>query len=723
MSTFADNLLNGSWNVQCANGEYLAIDPSRRDSAGNPLATTVAARADAAKLTFTQVSAVSATNLLVTAQAGAGKNLSANPQGQVVFTGAAAPQFNAVQLNSSVFALGQGVSGTSGSYATLDTSARTFTLVSGAPQRDAGLFLAPDLPVGAQLWSFSTAQKMVGTPYVYQGAVYLGDGNTLLNCVDMLTGKVLWEYGDGTGSVCPPEVNYANALVFAADGKGLLRAVDLNSGQERWTFQAPGPVYSRPSAYVGNLLVPSSSGVLCCLSTNSGAELWRYPSSGTLSGMFSSPAMGGQTAFVGAWDNKLHAVNVTSGSQVWSYDAGNKVNGDVETDADTVYFGTDNGQLAALRQSDGSQRWVFDTGGIIAGRPLLYGGNVYVGNYAGEFYAVSAATGAQAWKRTFAGAYVGSAAQAADGVVYFNTTTGTLYALDAGSGATLATYTAGGQMDGSAILYSGALYFGTQSGVVASAGQRLSAAFNPVDSVTLLMLSAYANLAAGQAQHDPEQLPAGCTQLGEFRWTASTCFGTGAVLQLRLAGTDRPVAVLALGVQTDTFPTYFDTFDAPLADVPATILGSGAPAGVQANQSLLESYLDIRTAMLAALQPAAGSEVVITGFAGGGALAALAALDLGTPKSGLPALGALSLQSFGAPATGNQAFATLLAQKVPGALRVVSVMDTFPDVLPPAKGYAQSGTPVTIGAAEVITANGCPQNTVSCYHTCLTGRM
>ena len=60
------------------------------------------------------------------------------------------------------------------------------------------------------------------------------DGDTLINGVDLLTGKMEWAYGDGIAAVSSPKVNYAHNLVFISDGTGHLSA----GNQSRYPRQA-----------------------------------------------------------------------------------------------------------------------------------------------------------------------------------------------------------------------------------------------------------------------------------------------------------------------------------------------------------------------------------------------------------------------------------------------------------------------------------------------------
>lgn len=724
MPGFIDNLLAASWAIKAANGGYLGFDPSQVDPTGAPYAITVPSRANAVFFTFSQVQQVSPGNYLVTLHAnGANRYLGVNASGALVFgpVGGAAVNFNAVSVRSTQLLLGQNLTASGGSFANLDSVANRFSMVAGGSGPQARLGLAPPLPQGALLWSSGDPHPVIGTPYIYGGGVFATDGGKLLSCLDQLSGAILWETGEGTAGTCPVEINYANRNAYVGDGTGLLHAVSIDTGAQVWTFQASAPVYARPGAYVDRLYVPSSDGVLYALSSATGAQLWRYPATGNLTGLFSTPATAGQAVFVGGWDQQMHAVDATTGQALWTYQAGDKVNGGIETDAANLYFGVDSNQLVALRQSDGGELWLYPTNGIVSGAPLSVAGNLFFGSIAGDVACVTAATGVKVWQVNV-GAPIASAAQYADGLVYFNTTTGKLYALDAATGTVAASYQAPAPTGGSAVVLSGVAYLAA-GGQIQCLTASMVQDFVPMDLMALLMLSSWTNAPNGQAPVFGG-LPAGWTNLGAFASSQALTFATAGVTTLTLPGTDQAVTAVTFGVDPNDFLIHIDTSAAGLVALPASIGGSAAPAGLQVNAAILASYLAVRTQVLAAVTQGARSSVRVAGLGGGGALAALAALDLSITagKPGMPQVSVVQLVTFGAPALGNAPLANFLSYSLSSILQIVSVTDTTPDLLPAASGYAPTGHRRTIGAVGVTTSPSVDPASFKAYRTSLVGR-
>jgi outer membrane protein assembly factor BamB len=67
-----------------------------------------------------------------------------------------------------------------------------------------------DITRTGQAWSYPLQRKVMATPAVHDGLVYIGDGNGTVHCVDARTGQACWTH-DAGGEI------WASALV--ADGK------------------------------------------------------------------------------------------------------------------------------------------------------------------------------------------------------------------------------------------------------------------------------------------------------------------------------------------------------------------------------------------------------------------------------------------------------------------------------------------------------------------------
>src|SRR5215475_2549911 len=141
----------------------------------------------------------------------------------------------------------------------------------------------------------------------------------------------------------------------------------------------------------------------------------------------------------------------------WQFRAKGQVLSSPAVAGDTVYVGSSDHMLYALDKATGNKKWEFPTESRITSSPAVSAGVVYFGSFDGNFYAVDAATGKEKWKfatpgeRRFAANHLHGASPnaevmpdpfdfylsspvVADGTVYFASGDTSIYALDASTG-------------------------------------------------------------------------------------------------------------------------------------------------------------------------------------------------------------------------------------------------------------------------------------------------
>jgi outer membrane protein assembly factor BamB len=110
----------------------------------------------------------------------------------------------------------------------------------------------------------------------------------------------------------------------------------------------------------------------------------------------------------------------------------------VDPSAGVVYVGSKDDRLYALEASSGKERWAYDAGDAIIGCPTVAGDHVLVGSYDATLHAVDRDVGEAAWTADGVGR-VTSTPRVVDGAVYFADRASDAY-LDDGSGESGALY-------------------------------------------------------------------------------------------------------------------------------------------------------------------------------------------------------------------------------------------------------------------------------------------
>ena len=224
---------------------------------------------------------------------------------------------------------------------------------------------------------------------------------------------------------------------------------------------------------------------------------WSYS---TGNGVYSSPAVVNGVIYVGSLDDKVYALNATTGALIWYYTTG------------AGLFVAGGGQRGGLRRLRGPQgvrpqrrhrrpdlvlhhrlRRLFVAGGgqrgglrrlrgrqgvrpqrhhrrallvlhhrqRLASSPAVANGMVYVGSLDDNIYALNATTGALLWSYT-TGSIVASSPAVANGMVYVGSEDDNVYALNATTGALLWSYTTGAQILSSPAVANGMVYVGSE---------------------------------------------------------------------------------------------------------------------------------------------------------------------------------------------------------------------------------------------------------------------
>ena len=103
------------------------------------------------------------------------------------------------------------------------------------------------------------------------------------------------------------------------------------------------------------------------LAVSNGATIWTYQTGGTVQ---SSPAVANGIVYVGSEDGNVYALSATSGQEIWSVQTGGAVDSSPTVAGGVVYIGSDDHRVYALRASSGAVLWAQSVGGQVTSRPL-----------------------------------------------------------------------------------------------------------------------------------------------------------------------------------------------------------------------------------------------------------------------------------------------------------------------------------------------------------------
>jgi outer membrane protein assembly factor BamB len=187
----------------------------------------------------------------------------------------------------------------------------------------------------------------------------------------------------------------------------------------RWQFQTKGEVLSSPAVAGDTIYIGSSDHMLYALDRTTGAKKWEFK---TESRVTSSAAVNAGVVYFGSFDGNFYAVDAATGKEKWKFAtpgerrfAATHLHGaspvaEVMPDPfdfylsspvvanGVVYFGSGDTNIYALDASTGALKWKFKTGDVVHGSPAISGGVLFVGSWDSFFYALDAATGEEKWR-------------------------------------------------------------------------------------------------------------------------------------------------------------------------------------------------------------------------------------------------------------------------------------------------------------------------------------
>ena len=322
-------------------------------------------------------------------------------------------------------------------------------------QRTCGVPVEPEYSNSRMAWTFETGSHVVSSPAVgADGSLYFGGRDTKFYAL-AADGTLRWSFATGSRVYTSPVLHDGVLYFCSYDHK--IYAVDTN-GVLQWTYETDWTVYASPT--LGNngtmLYVGGNTQRFYALHLN-GSLAWIFHA--TPAWPFQSTAVvddSAGTVYVGNQNNKVYALDMTTGAERWAFLTGNPVQSSpvLSADRSVVYVGSNDGSFYALNATNGQMIWCIFIGKVWLASPLVGpDGTVYIGTRGtAAVYALRGHDGAVLWRFDTDDAIESKAAFGLDGSLLITSTDGSLYALHPVDGRLLWTYATGGPIHSSPVV-------------------------------------------------------------------------------------------------------------------------------------------------------------------------------------------------------------------------------------------------------------------------------
>lgn len=316
-----------------------------------------------------------------------------------------------------------------------------------------GVYNAAGVPkFSAIKWKFHTGGRVIASPAVVDGVVYVGSTDGNVYAIDAESGRVKWRCTTKAWEVSSPAV--VSGVVYFLSYDGNFYALDAGAGQVKWKFKTEGERHFTGTHL--HYLQPASERM---------PDPWDF--------YLSSPAVWNGTVYFGSSDGNVYALDVYSGALKWKFKTGDIVHSSPAIADGTLYIGSWDTYLYALDAATGTEKWRFKTGDDpdahnhvgIQSSPAVMDGVVHFGSRDSYAYGVDATTGKQLWKFSTDGSWVNNSMVVHDGKAYFGTSIpGFMHAVDAKSGKSVFDLPTGTPVFASMALAGDMLYLGNFGG-------------------------------------------------------------------------------------------------------------------------------------------------------------------------------------------------------------------------------------------------------------------
>ncbi len=159
---------------------------------------------------------------------------------------------------------------------------------------------------------FQTGGKIVSTPVVANGVVYIGSYDNKLYALDAASGRLIWEYATEGVLIANPVIDGDTVYIASFDKK--IYAINITEGELRWSFAGGHGFWATPIVREGQLYAPCLNGKVYVLKASDGKLVTEVDIGSPIS---ATPVIVGENLVVVTEESKASG-NLKKGSAVWT---------------------------------------------------------------------------------------------------------------------------------------------------------------------------------------------------------------------------------------------------------------------------------------------------------------------------------------------------------------------------------------------------------------------
>lgn len=168
------------------------------------------------------------------------------------------------------------------------------------------------------IWRFQTSGKIYSTPDIFGNQAVCASTDAIIYCLNLKTGQPEWKLVTGKPIVASPVIN--QNTVYIGSSEGIFRAIDLLSGKLIWQFdEVKNFVEAKPLVFEGAVYFGSWGNAFYALDQKTGKLLWKHEKyvNRMLSPAAVWPVAANGKIFIVAPDRRMTALDAKTGAEIW----------------------------------------------------------------------------------------------------------------------------------------------------------------------------------------------------------------------------------------------------------------------------------------------------------------------------------------------------------------------------------------------------------------------
>ena len=182
----------------------------------------------------------------------------------------------------------------------------------------------------SEIWEVSIGagggyrQKILAQPVVANGVAYAMDSSARVMALGLADGRLHWRFDTRSKNSRSTNIGggmgLAGGVLYAVNGLGDVVALDAERGTQRWRVNVGSPGRSSPTIVEGRVFLTTIEDRILALEATTGRHLWDYQAANAVTAMLGEPAPAYADGLVvaGFASGELTALHAESGVVLWT---------------------------------------------------------------------------------------------------------------------------------------------------------------------------------------------------------------------------------------------------------------------------------------------------------------------------------------------------------------------------------------------------------------------